>query len=360
MKKLILPALLCAALTSPAAIRITMPANPSATLTVIETPIGSDSIIKQSTVTLQSARASYTPQATVPACIQFWLDNQRIATAFTASPADEIEVTVSADGTDTYKGTPLMEGITQMTVATAPIEAEAGTLQTIAQSDPQLAQAKYEELVKRYNAVFTDYLDNHPDHPAALYAMLYLEAEPFMKYYDKLSPAAKTSVLMPLVERHKAKIEEEIAAERRIAEMQNGSFTAPEFTLPDVKGKSVSLKDFRGKWVVLDFWGAWCRWCIKGFPDLKEAYKEYAGKFEVIGIDNRDTRERWKEAIAKYELPWVNVYNDVEMPEGEALLKAYAVQGFPTKVIIDPQGIIRNITVGEDPEFFTKLRELIK
>lgn len=131
---------------------------------------------------------------------------------------------------------------------------------------------------------------------------------------------------------------------------------APDFTLEGIDGKQVSLSDFRGKWVILDFWGSWCPWCIKGFPALKEAYKEYAGKVEVIGIDCGDTKDVWKDAVAKYELPWVQVYN----PRESGLTDQYGIQGFPTKFIIDPQGNIANCTVGEDPEFFDALKVLVK
>ena len=41
---------------------------------------------------------------------------------------------------------------------------------------------------------------------------------------------------------------------------------APDFTLNDINGKPLSLSDLKGKWVILDFWGSWCPWCIKGFP----------------------------------------------------------------------------------------------
>lgn len=131
---------------------------------------------------------------------------------------------------------------------------------------------------------------------------------------------------------------------------------APDFTLNDINGKPLSLSDLRGKWVILDFWGSWCPWCIKGFPALKEAYKEYEGKVEILGIDNRDTEEVWKEAVKKYELPWLQVYN----PGDNNILEQYQIQGFPTKFIIDPKGNIANVTIGEDPEFFTVLKELVK
>lgn len=131
---------------------------------------------------------------------------------------------------------------------------------------------------------------------------------------------------------------------------------APDFTLNDINGAPLSLSDLKGKWVILDFWGSWCPWCIKGFPALKEAYKQYDGKVEVLGIDCRDTQDVWKAAVKKYELPWLQVYcpNDSDLP------RKYGIQGFPTKFIIDPEGNVANVTVGEDPAFFDVLSTLVK
>ena len=144
--------------------------------------------------------------------------------------------------------------------------------------------------------------------------------------------------------------------EQKLEALQTGDVEAPNFTLKDLEGKDVSLSDFRGKWVILDFWGSWCPWCIKGFPELKEAYSKYNGTLEIIGIDCRESEEAWKEGVAKYELPWINVYN----PENSSLTSEYAVPGFPTKAIIDPEGKIKNITVGHDPQFFVILNELLE
>lgn len=117
----------------------------------------------------------------------------------------------------------------------------------------------------------------------------------------------------------------------------------------------MSLSDFKGKWVILDFWGSWCIWCIKGFPELKEAYEKYNDELVIIGVDCNETEEAWKAGVAKYELPWVNVY----CPDGNPLVAEYGIQGFPTKAIIDPEGKIRNITTGHNPDFFTALSNLI-
>ena len=144
--------------------------------------------------------------------------------------------------------------------------------------------------------------------------------------------------------------------ERKIEAMQSGNVEAPSFTLKNLDGKDVSLSDFKGKWVILDFWGSWCPWCIKGFPELKEAYEKYHDNLEIIGIDCRESEEEWRAGVEKYQLPWVNLYN----PKDSKLTEEYNVPGFPTKVIIDPQGIIKNITIGHDPEFFVVLSDLMK
>lgn len=130
---------------------------------------------------------------------------------------------------------------------------------------------------------------------------------------------------------------------------------APNFTLKDLDGKDVSLSDYRGKWVILDFWGSWCPWCIKGFPELKEAYAKYGDELVVIGIDCRESEEKWREGVKEYELPWVNVYN----PENSNLTNEYNIQGYPTKFIIDPDGFIANMTIGHDPSFFVALESLL-
>ena len=131
---------------------------------------------------------------------------------------------------------------------------------------------------------------------------------------------------------------------------------APDFTLNDLSGKPLTLSSLRGKYVILDFWGSWCVWCIKGIPQMTEYYQKYAGKFEILGIDCNDTEAKWKAAVEKYELPWLHVYN----PRDSKGLEQYEIQGFPTKIIIGPDGNIVKTIIGEDPAFYTFLDELFK
>ena len=131
---------------------------------------------------------------------------------------------------------------------------------------------------------------------------------------------------------------------------------APDFTLNDINGQPLKLSSLRGKYVILDFWGSWCGWCIKGFPKMKEYYKKYAGKFEILGIDCKDSEEKWKAAVAKNELPWLHVYNT----DNSGVLEQYAIQGFPTKIIVGPDGKIVQTIIGEDPSFYTLLDKLFQ
>ena len=132
---------------------------------------------------------------------------------------------------------------------------------------------------------------------------------------------------------------------------------APDFTLKNMLGEPVSLSGFQGNWVVLDFWGSWCRYCIQGIPDMKEAYATYHPKgLEIIGIDCNETEAQWVEALGKYELPWINVYN----PGGRnsVVTQEYQIQGYPTKIILNPEGYIYKTFLGEDPEFYEFLKTL--
>lgn len=273
---------------------------------------------------------------------------------FYTSPGDNIQVAVEAVDPMLYKvsGTPLMDGIAQINAALEPCEEQLMRIQ-----NGQLPPTAFAEVAKTYDRILMDYIEANPTAPATVYAMISLDDEPFEKYYAQMNPALASTPLFPFLKADKERRDEQKILEAKKQALSTGTTPAPEFTLEDINGKQVSLADFRGKWVVLDFWGSWCIWCIKGFPELKKTYAQYDGKLEVIGIDCGDTKEAWKAAVAKYKLPWVNLYNP-DKPGN--LTQVYPVQGFPTKIIISPEGNIMNIFTGEVPEFYTRLAELIK
>ena len=131
---------------------------------------------------------------------------------------------------------------------------------------------------------------------------------------------------------------------------------APDFTLPDINGNDFTLSSMRGKYVVLDFWGTWCKICMKGMPKLKEAQKKYKGKFEIIGVDCGDKTVKWRHWVdsLKNDMPWKHVI----MGRKLQVQQEYRIKGYPTKILIDPDGKIVKSFVGEDPRFYLMLEEV--
>lgn len=309
--------------------------------------------IQEATVTITDHKATLPLDTAGPARYSIELGDKLNADLY-ASPGETVNVDIrSVNPLDyTVSGTPLMDGMTRLGEATEPIEAEFTTLTASGTATDEQLKAVYE----KYDAAVLSFLNENLNSPAAAFAMLNLGGQKFLDAYEKLGPEARASILMPFVDKKKERAVKEAEAEKFQQSLASGQVMAPDFTLPDLNGKQVSLSDFRGKWVVIDFWGSWCGWCIKGFPKLKEAYKAYDGKIEVIGVDCRDPEASWRAAVAKHELPWVNLYNAAT--EG-GVLQEYMVSAFPTKAIVSPEGKLVDIVVGEDPGFYDKLSTLV-
>lgn len=277
--------------------------------------------------------------------------SEREFISFYTSPGDDLMVKVNYMSPLAYtvEGSPLMDAI--YTLKPTEEQMMAQYMDFARTNNREGADS----IVDAYNSFFKDFIATNPDSPANVYALMNLEGDDFLSAFNSLGNKIESNILYPLALSQKAYVERAMAAERKQEQLQNGQMDAPSFTLKDIEGNNVSLSDFRGKWVVLDFWGSWCGWCIKGLPALKEAYEQYKHDMEIIGIDCNEPEDAWRKAVAKYEIPWVNVYN----PANSSLLSDYGVQGFPTKIIISPQGKIANITVGENPAFFDTLGILI-
>ncbi len=305
------------------------------------------------TITSVDGKFTFSLDPKGPAHYMLEISDENVAD-FYASPGESINVAVETLSPIEYSvsGTQLTEDISAIEKLTAPLDKEYAAMTS---SGQQPSEAQMKDLMERYDTTLASFLSKNPDSPAVAYVLLNMRGEDFINAYGNMTAKAKESILMPFVERQAEAARETIEMQKKREAMLNGTTEAPAFTLKDLQGKDVSLSEFRGKWVILDFWGSWCGWCIKGMPRLKEAYKEYAGKVEIIGIDCNETEQAWRDGVAKYELPWVNLYN----PKDSGLLEQYLVEGFPTKVIISPEGKIAEITVGEDPAFYSKLARLV-
>ena len=212
--------------------------------------------------------------------------------------------------------------------------------------------APAQEMVAQMVDKHVEYIRQHPDEDVSLY-LATRTGEHFEEVFPLLTDKVKNGPLAALYRTLDKALHAQKAREEAAKKIVEGA-EAPDFTLNDLNGQPLSLNSLRGKYVVLDFWGSWCGWCIKGIPDMKKYYEKYKGKLEILGIDCRDTEKKWKAAVEKHELPWLHVYNAGD-PDVSIL---YAIQGYPTKIVVDPEGKIAKIVVGEDPAFYEYLDEL--
>lgn len=117
----------------------------------------------------------------------------------------------------------------------------------------------------------------------------------------------------------------------------------PEFSpVVDLNSKPVSLADYRGKVVLLDFWATWCGPCIAELPNVKEVYEKYRDKgFEIIGISLDTDEAALRKFIKENQLPWRQVFDGKrwETP----LVQQYGVRGIPAQFLIDQEGRVISV-----------------
>ena len=143
------------------------------------------------------------------------------------------------------------------------------------------------------------------------------------------------------------------AEQNKLLTLQPGQ-PAPDFTLSDPDGQSVSLSQFKGKVVLMDFWASWCGPCIADLGTLRKI-KERVAKQPVVFLNvSLDENEgAWKRAIAKHQIQGFHVRSD-----GGAT-QAYNVSGIPRYYLVDPQGLIvdNNLGVSSIDEVVAKIEE---
>lgn len=134
------------------------------------------------------------------------------------------------------------------------------------------------------------------------------------------------------------------------------SHPAPQFTLPNLDGKQVSLKDFANKVIIIDFWATWCGPCRQEIPHLNRLYEDYRGKgLEIVGI-SMDTDE--PESIKKFTRDFRMEYTVVI--GNESVAEDFGLLGYPTTIIIDRKGNIVKKYTGYQPAFIQEIEKTIK
>jgi peroxiredoxin len=130
---------------------------------------------------------------------------------------------------------------------------------------------------------------------------------------------------------------------------------APDFTIAGLDDKQVKLSDYKGKYVMLDFWASWCAPCRAENPNVVKAYAAYKDKgFNILGISLDTDKGEWQKAIAADKLTWAHT-SDLKRFEGPTE-QLYHIEAIPTNFILDPQGVIvaKNVRGDELEAFLNK------
>lgn len=128
-------------------------------------------------------------------------------------------------------------------------------------------------------------------------------------------------------------------------------------TQKNTEGKDISLSDYAGKIILLDFWGSWCGPCRENNVELVKLYKEFRDQgFEIFGVAADGGKKEWLDAIEKDHMTWPNV-TDFNGPKNKAAL-VYGIYKFPTNYLINRKGILVGMDLYGD-DLRNRIKEML-
>ena len=227
--------------------------------------------------------------------------------------------------------------------------------------DDQVAKepAKRQQIMERLMPVYTGeaelldaeilkFAQNNTSTLAGFYAINLLNPSTYEKemiaYSDKIGSTFGKN----------AAVTEFLTRMAKLKSVQTGAI-APDFTLQTIDGKTIKLSDFKGKYVLLDFWASWCSPCREENPNVVQAYQNYKSRnFTIFSVSLDKDLQQWKQAIQADGLNWVHG-SELKEFDGPSV-RLYQVEAIPASFLIDPSGkiIAKNLRGADLQSFLNK------
>lgn len=192
-------------------------------------------------------------------------------------------------------------------------------------------QQKHGQDLKKLNiADVAAYVQQHPSSPLSLDLLIY-DSERRHLLYPLLKELDVSIRELERAKRYSRFVESELT-------LRPGGI-APDFTVQDPGGSSWKLSDYRGKYVLIDFWASWCKPCRAAIPELTEVYNKYKDKgFTILGVSIDKNARDWINAVEADKVPWKQG-SDVQGEQGE-VARLYRISYVPLLFLLDPEGRI--------------------
>jgi len=207
---------------------------------------------------------------------------------------------------------------------------------------------KYESYTNQLNSSIIKFAKDNKGTLAGFYAMNTLSPQEFEAELVKFADEVKEEI------KGNATVDTFVKQMALLKTVQVGQI-APSFTVNTADGKPVSLSDYKGKYVLVDFWASWCQPCRQENPNVVKVYNKYKTRnFDILGISLDTDKAAWLGAIKADGLTWTHV-SELKDFNGETV-KKYQVQAIPTSYLIDPSGKIaaKNLRGDELEGFLAK------
>ncbi|WCT14276.1 TlpA disulfide reductase family protein [Mucilaginibacter jinjuensis] len=201
-----------------------------------------------------------------------------------------------------------------------------------------------------YSNAVLKFIDDNKGSLAGFYASTALDA---VKYEQQLVAYADRIKRNPELARNPA-VQSFIKLMEKAKPLSVGH-QAPDFTITGADGNPVKLSDYKGKYVMVDFWASWCVPCRQENPNVLKQYQKFHAKgFNVLGVSLDKDKSAWQKAVSDDHLEWTQA-SDLKSFEGSTE-QLYQIQAIPSNFIIDPQGKIaaKNVRGNDLEAFLTK------